>query len=91
MNTILLILLILIVLMTMSRTEMFTEQFGLSGYTKPMNSVLLKDTEMIYLNTKNQVKKLKYPMISCKKWFSQRTKKFPKKLVFVRILLKHYL
>ena len=46
MNTILLILLILIVLMTMSRTEMFTEQFGLSGYTKPMNSVLLKDTEM---------------------------------------------
>ena len=46
MNTIVLILLILIVLMTMSRTEMFTEQFGLSGYTKPMNSVLLKDTEM---------------------------------------------
>ena len=45
MNTILLILLILIVLMTMSRTEMFTEQFGLSGYTKPMNSVLLKGTD----------------------------------------------
>jgi hypothetical protein len=31
--------------MTMSRTEMFTEQFGLSGYTKPMNSVLLKGTD----------------------------------------------
>jgi len=46
MNTIVLILLILIILMTMSRTEMFTEQFPLSGYTKPMNSVLLKDTEM---------------------------------------------
>ena len=45
MNTILLILLILIVLMTMSRTEMFTEQFGLSGYTKSMNSVLLKGTD----------------------------------------------
>ena len=45
MNTILLILLILIVLMTMSRTEMFTEQFGFSGYTKPMNSVLLKGTD----------------------------------------------
>ena len=45
MNTVLLILLILIVLMTMSRTEMFTEQFGLSGYTKPMNSVLLKGTD----------------------------------------------
>jgi hypothetical protein len=31
--------------MTMSRTEMFTEQFGFSGYTKPTNSVLLKGTD----------------------------------------------
>ena len=46
MNTILLILLILIVLMTMSRTEMFTEQFGFSGYTKPIDPVLLKGTDM---------------------------------------------
>ena len=46
MNTILLILLILIVLMTMSRTEMFTEQFGFSGYTKPIEPVLLNDTQL---------------------------------------------
>ena len=46
MNTILLILLILTVLMTMSRTEMFTEQFGLSGYTKPIEPVLLNDTQL---------------------------------------------
>ena len=45
MNTILLILLILIVLMTMSRTEMFTEQFGLSGYTKPIDTLLLNSTD----------------------------------------------
>jgi len=45
MNTILLILLILIVLMTMSRTEMFTEQFGFSGYTKPIDPVLLNGTD----------------------------------------------
>ena len=45
MNTILLILLILTVLVTMSRTEMFTEQFGLSGYTKPIEPVLLNDNE----------------------------------------------
>ena len=45
MNTVLLILLILIVLMTMSRTEMFTEQFGFSGYTKPIEPVLLNDTD----------------------------------------------
>jgi len=45
MNTILLILLILIVLMTMSRTEMFTEQFGFSGYTKPIDTLLLNSTE----------------------------------------------
>ncbi len=45
MNTIVLILLILIILMTMSRTEMFTEQFGLSGYTKPIEPVLLNDTQ----------------------------------------------
>ena len=42
MNTILLILLILIVLMTMSRTEMFTEQFGFSGYTKPIEHVIIE-------------------------------------------------
>jgi hypothetical protein len=46
MNTILLILLILTVLVTMSRTEMFTEQFGFSGYTKAIDPVLLKYTEM---------------------------------------------
>ena len=46
MNTVLLILLILIVLMTMSRTEMFTEQFGFSGYTKPIEPVLLNDTQL---------------------------------------------
>ena len=45
MNTILLILLILIVLMTMSRTEMFTEQFGFSGYTKPIDTLLLNSTD----------------------------------------------
>ena len=45
MNTILLILLILTVLVTMSRTEMFTEQFGFSGYTKPIEPVLLNDNE----------------------------------------------
>ena len=45
MNTIVLILLILIILMTMSRTEMFTEQFGFSGYTKPIEPVLLNDNE----------------------------------------------
>ena len=45
MNTIILILLILTVLVTMSRTEMFTEQFGLSGYTKPIEPVLLNDNE----------------------------------------------
>ena len=46
MNTILLILLILTVLVTMSRTEMFTEQFGFSGYTKPIDTLLLNGTEM---------------------------------------------
>ena len=46
MNTIVLILLILIILMTMSRTEMFTEQFGFSGYTKPIEPVLLNDNEI---------------------------------------------
>ena len=45
MNTVLLILLILIVLMTMSRTEMFTEQFGFSGYTKPIDTLLLNSTD----------------------------------------------
>ena len=45
MNTILLILLILTVLMTMSRTEMFTEQFGFSGYTKPIDTLLLNSTD----------------------------------------------
>ena len=45
MNTIVLILLILIILMTMSRTEMFTEQFGFSGYTKPIEATLLNDNE----------------------------------------------
>ena len=44
MNTIVLILLILTVLMIMSRTEMFTEQFGFSGHTEPVKSVLLKGT-----------------------------------------------
>ena len=44
MNTIVLILLILTVLMIMSRTEMFTEQFGFSGHTKPVKDVLLKGT-----------------------------------------------
>ncbi len=44
MNTIVLILLILTVLMIMSRTEMFTEQFGFSGHTKPVKPVLLKGT-----------------------------------------------
>ena len=43
MNTILLILLILTVLVTMSRTEMFTEQFGFSGYTKRIEPVILND------------------------------------------------
>ena len=46
MNTIVLILLILIILVTMSRTEMFTEQFGFSGYTKPIEPVLLNDNEI---------------------------------------------
>ena len=46
MNTILLILLILIILMTMSRTEMFTEQFGFSGYTKPKDPITIKDNEI---------------------------------------------
>jgi len=45
MNTILLILLILTVLITMSRTEMFTEQFGFSGYTKPIDTLLLNGTD----------------------------------------------
>ncbi len=44
MNTIVLILLILTVLMIMSRTEMFTEQFGFSGHTKPVKPVLMKGT-----------------------------------------------
>ena len=44
MNTIVLILLILTVLMIMSRTEMFTEQFGFSGHTKPVKAVLMKGT-----------------------------------------------
>ena len=44
MNTIVLILLILTVLMIISRTEMFTEQFGFSGHTKPVKDVLLKGT-----------------------------------------------
>jgi hypothetical protein len=42
---IVLILLIVIVLITMSRTEMFTEQFGFSGYTKPKDVIILEDTE----------------------------------------------
>ena len=46
MNTIVLILLILIIVVTMSRTEMFTEQFGFSGYTKPIEPVLLNDNEI---------------------------------------------
>jgi len=45
MNTIVLILLILIIVMTMSRTEMFTEQFGFSGYTKPIDTLLLNSTD----------------------------------------------
>ena len=46
MNTIVLILLILIILMTMSRTEMFTEQFGFSGYTKPKDPITIEDNEI---------------------------------------------
>lgn len=46
MNTVILILLILIVLILMSRTEMFTEQFGFSGYTKPKDPITLDDTEI---------------------------------------------
>ncbi len=46
MNTVLLVLLILVVLMTMSRTEMFTEQFGLSGYTKPKDPITIEDIEI---------------------------------------------
>ena len=46
MNTVILVLLILIVLILMSRTEMFTEQFGLSGYTKPKDPITLDDTEI---------------------------------------------
>ena len=39
-----LILLLLIVLISMSRTEKFTESFGLSGYTKPIGPIVIKDT-----------------------------------------------
>ena len=46
MNTVILVLLILIVLMSISRTEMFTEQFGLSGYTKPKDPITIEDTEI---------------------------------------------
>ncbi len=46
MNIIILVLLLLIVLMTMSRTEMFTEQFGLSGYTKSKDLITIDDTEI---------------------------------------------
>ena len=40
-----LIVLILLVLMMMSRTEMFTEQFGFSGYTKPVGPISLEGME----------------------------------------------
>lgn len=40
-----LILLILFVLLTMSRTEMFTEMFGFSGASKPIDHVILNDPE----------------------------------------------
>tara|TARA_B100001173_G_scaffold275591_1_gene255904 strand:- start:313 stop:915 length:603 start_codon:yes stop_codon:yes gene_type:complete len=46
MNTVVLILLILVVLMTMSRTEMFTEQFGFSGYTKSKDPITIEDNEI---------------------------------------------
>ena len=46
MNTVILVLLILIVLIIMSRTEMFTEQFGFSGYTKSKDPITLDDTEI---------------------------------------------
>ena len=40
MNIVLLLLLTVLITILMSRTEMFTEQFGLSGYTKPKEPVL---------------------------------------------------
>ncbi len=46
MNTVILVLLLLIVIMSISRTEMFTEQFGLSGYTKPKDPITIEDTEI---------------------------------------------
>jgi len=76
MNTILLILLILIVLMTMSRTEMFTEQFGFSGYTKPIKPVLLKGTDTDLSDYEESVKKLKYRMISCRNGSCNKQRSF---------------
>ena len=43
---------------------------------------------LIYLNTKNLGKNLRYQMILCRKWYLQQIKKFLKKLVSVRTLLK---
>ena len=75
MNTVLLILLILIVLMTMSRTEMFTEQFGFSGYTKPIDTLLLNSTDTDLSDYEESGEEIEIS-------------KFLKKQVFVRILLK---
>ena len=40
-----LLLLILIVLFSMSRTEMFTEAFGFSGFSKPIDTIILNEPE----------------------------------------------
>ena len=40
-----LLLLILIVLFSMSRTEMFTEAFGFSGFSKPIDTIMLNEPE----------------------------------------------
>jgi hypothetical protein len=43
MNYLLVFILVLVVLLLMTNYEKFTETFGLSGYTKPRNSVKLDD------------------------------------------------
>lgn len=47
MNIVLLILILLMLtLMSMHRTEKFTEKFGMSGYTKPVHYIIINDEEV---------------------------------------------
>jgi hypothetical protein len=70
---------------------MFTEQFGFSGYTKPMNSVLLKGTDTDLSEYEESGEEIEVSNDLMQEMVLATNKEVSKKTGLCRILLKHYL